>query len=304
MLKKNKKNKEQIIGWLSILVVCFMTWMFVYSPVKSHGLGKIALAKEEETAKTQQKETASAKESAESEKDSLPDVSSKDWQLALINAKNPIKKEAENLTTLSNGYQVDSRIAKDYEAFEKAASKAGINLVVVSSFRSIAEQQTVFDNSINEHLNMGSSQEEAEKLTKEYITVPGTSEHHTGLALDIVDDTWSNDGKGLEDSFYDTKAGKWIDEQAANYGFVIRYPADKVKITSINYEPWHLRYVGKESAKYMKENNLVLEEYLDLLNGKTEKKQETSEKNEKEKNNKSEETTEESAEESSEETAE
>lgn len=265
MLRKIKKNKDNIFGIISIIVVCFMSWMFFNAPEKSHGLGKVALAKEAETAQTEKAEKVKETQSKEKEKDKLPDVSADDWQLALINAKNPIKKETENLTTLSNGYQVDSRIAADYEAFEKAAKEAGINFVVVSSYRSIAEQETVYNNSINEHLNMGSSQEEAEKLTKEYITVPGNSEHHTGLALDIVDDEWSNDGKGLDDSFYDTKAGKWIDSNAAKYGFVIRYPADKVKITSINYEPWHLRYVGKESAAYMKKNNLVLEEFLEVL---------------------------------------
>lgn len=225
-------------------------------------------AKEAEKAKEKAKEEADKKAKASKSTTALPKSSVDDWQLLLVNGKNPLKNEKVDLEMLSNGYQVDKRIASDFEDFEKEALKNGVTFVIVSSYRSVSDQQTVFDNSVKEHLNNGSSQKEAEKLTREYITVPGTSEHHTGLAIDVIDENWSKEGKGLEDSFYDTKAGKWIDQHAADYGFVIRYPADKVKITSINYEPWHLRYVGKENAHYMKDHNLVLEEYLELLKNK------------------------------------
>lgn len=239
--------------------------------VEAEKAKKAAKEKAEKTAeKAEQKkkeaiEEATKKSKTEQTTKELPNVSKKDWNLLLINEDHPLKNDNIELDVLSNGYRVDKRIASSFEEFEQAAKKAGIDFVIVSSYRSVADQETVFNASLTEHMNAGSTKGEAEKLTREYITVPGTSEHHTGLAIDVIDEEWNKAGKGLEDSFYDSKAGKWIDEHAADFGFVIRYPADKVKITSINYEPWHLRYVGKENARYMKAHNLVLEEYLELL---------------------------------------
>jgi D-alanyl-D-alanine carboxypeptidase len=98
-----------------------------------------------------------------------------------------------------------------------------------------------------------------------YLTKPGLSEHHTGLALDVLDTEWYNQGNMLDEAFGETEAGKWLAENVCHYGFVIRYEKGKEKITGINYEPWHIRYVGKENAEYMYQNKLVLEEYIDQL---------------------------------------
>ncbi|QIL46934.1 M15 family metallopeptidase [Vagococcus coleopterorum] len=267
MVKKIKKNKEQLIGVTSILMVCFMTGAFIFFPAKSHGLGKEALAKQEEALKEKEaKEQSKGKEESSKYPD-LPDVKSSDWELALVNAKHPIEKEADNLVVMPNGYEIDARVAEQYYKMEAAAKEEGINLVVISSYRSVAAQEEVYNNGVQERLNMGMSEEEAKKSTEDYITVPGTSEHHTGLAMDVVDDNWAVNSTGLEAAFYNTPAGKWIDEHAAKFGFVIRYPESKANITNINYEPWHLRYVGVKSAEFMTKNKLVLEEYLDILNG-------------------------------------
>ena len=93
------------------------------------------------------------------------------------------------------------------------------------------------------------------------IAVPGTSEHHTGLAADIVTPTHQT----LDPQFADTAAGKWLLEHAADYGFILRYPEDKQETTKIIYESWHYRYVGEEHAKAIKESGLCLEEYLEQL---------------------------------------
>ena len=98
-----------------------------------------------------------------------------------------------------------------------------------------------------------------------YLTVPGLSEHHTGLALDVLSIDWYNQGNSLEESFGEMDAGKWLAKNAAQFGFIIRYEKGKEAITGINYEPWHIRYVGIENAEYMYDNQLVLEEYIDQL---------------------------------------
>lgn len=204
----------------------------------------------------------------------LPDADAKDWNLVLVGPKNKIEEEVseDKLTTLSdNSHQVDSRIAKDYEAFSDAATKAGFPLVIISAFRSVESQKEVFDTNVNSLISgNGLSEEEAIAKTKETITEPGYSEHHTGLAVDVVDQDWydSYSTQVLDASYSDQPGAKWIAENAAKYGFIIRYPKDRQDITGITYEPWHIRYVGKENAEYITKHNLTLEEFLKQLSAK------------------------------------
>lgn len=95
-----------------------------------------------------------------------------------------------------------------------------------------------------------------EDLAKEYVALPDTSEHQRGLSVDINADTTSCSSEEVY---------QWLDDNAYKYGFIKRYPSDKTEITGISNEPWHYRYVGKEAAKTMKEENLCLEEYLEKL---------------------------------------
>ena len=96
--------------------------------------------------------------------------------------------------------------------------------------------------------------------TARLIAVPGTSEHETGLAADIVTPSYQR----LDAGYAGTKAARWLLENAASYGFVLRYPEDKTEITGIDYEPWHYRYVGVEAAKEIMAQGLCLEEYAAL----------------------------------------
>ncbi|MFQ7289836.1 MAG: M15 family metallopeptidase [Lacrimispora saccharolytica] len=91
------------------------------------------------------------------------------------------------------------------------------------------------------------------------VAVPGTSEHELGLALDIVDSSYPE----LETEQENTPVQRWLMKNSWKYGFVLRYPSDKSALTGIIYEPWHYRYVGKEAAKVMYEEELCLEEYLE-----------------------------------------
>lgn len=250
---------KKIFGILSVLIVLFMVIIFFFPPETNQG-------KETVTDKPTQTETTTPPEVKEKPVDkNLPQVAPSDWQLVLVNHDHSVKEEPKTLTAMKNGYQIDERIYDDYYKMAEAATNAGFSLTVISSYRSIADQQAVFDADVTKYLATGLSEKEAEAKAEEYVTHPGRSEHHTGLAVDVVDQVWYDQGNGLEEEFSGTEAGKWIDQNCAKYGFIVRYPKNKEQLTGINYEPWHLRYVGKESANYMVTQKLVLEEYLDVL---------------------------------------
>ena len=107
---------------------------------------------------------------------------------------------------------------------------------------------------VNQLKANGLSQEEAEKQVQTQVQVPGASEHQTGLAIDMSVEAGQSDELGLQ-----------LAAIAPQYGFVLRYPDGKSNITGVNFENWHFRYVGVESARYMQAHNLVLEEYIQLL---------------------------------------
>ena len=130
------------------------------------------------------------------------------------------------------------------------------NIWVQSAYRSVERQKELYDNSVQKYLKQGKSQEEAVRLTDEYINKPGASDHNLGLAVDF---------NNVDNNFEDLKAFKWLRENAEDYGFILRYPKDKEDITKISYESWHWRYVGQEHAKKMNELKMCLEEYVEYL---------------------------------------
>ncbi|MEG0475828.1 MAG: M15 family metallopeptidase [Carnobacterium sp.] len=196
----------------------------------------------------------------------LPEVSTTDWNLDLVNNWTPIDQDITiPLTTLPNGYMIDERMKDAYDDWMSAASEAGYEIVLVSSFRSVDLQQTNYDSSIQRYIDQGHSAEEAKKMTEDYIAIPGGSEHHTGLAIDIVDADWLSTGKGLIPEYDTQESQHWLVDTMADYGFVLRFPQGKEDETGIEYESWHFRYVGVDNARYMEKYQLTLEEYIDLL---------------------------------------
>ncbi|SEK47011.1 D-alanyl-D-alanine carboxypeptidase [Carnobacterium iners] len=198
--------------------------------------------------------------------DELPDVSVSDWNLLLVNNSQLIDPNLDlPLTVLPNGYLIDERIKQEYENWLKKASEAGFEIVLVSSYRSIDLQQKNYDSSIQRYIDQNYTQEEAIQETENYIAIPRGSEHHTGLAVDIVDSDWLETGKGLIPE-YDAQASQhWLVDNMTDYGFILRFPQGKEAETGINYESWHFRYVGIENAKYIEKYDLSLEEYIQLL---------------------------------------
>ena len=182
-----------------------------------------------------------------------------EYYLLLANAENPLPQDWSFLTEeVQNGYEMDKRAAPAMREMIQAAKEDGVELMLCSAYRSVEKQQQLFDRSQQAYMAQGMSEEEAYAKTATETAIPGTSEHQTGLAADIVTPTYQM----LDAGFADTPAGQWLSEHAAEYGFVLRYPQDKQEVTGIIYESWHYRFVGKTHAKLMKESGLCLEEYL------------------------------------------
>ncbi|MCP3775114.1 D-alanyl-D-alanine carboxypeptidase family protein [Paenibacillus sp. MZ04-78.2] len=136
------------------------------------------------------------------------------------------------------------------EKLFEAAKKDNLPLAGVSAYRSHETQKTVYNRYV---------QKDGEAAANKYSAKPGHSEHETGLAIDVA----GSSGKcAAQDCFGATKEAKWLAEHAADYGFIIRYPEGKENITGYQYEPWHLRYVGVDTAKTIAKQGVTLEEYV------------------------------------------
>ena len=185
-----------------------------------------------------------------------------DWRLLLVNPWNKLPEDDEvELATLSNGLKVDKRIYEDLEAMLSACREAGLRPIVCSAYRTQATQERLYNNKIARLRAAGWTGDALLTEAARWVAPPGTSEHQTGLALDIVAASYQL----LDDAQADTAEQQWLMEHCWEYGFILRYPADKTEITGIGYEPWHYRYVGRETAAAIHESGLCLEEYLRAL---------------------------------------
>ena len=184
------------------------------------------------------------------------------WELLLVNDSHPLNQDyTVNLSAVTGGQKVDSRIVEPLSEMLQAMRKAGLRPVVCSAYRSVERQSELFEEYIEEKLKAGWNYEDAFYKAKTRICIPGTSEHQTGLAVDIVGKTHQS----LDDAQADTKEAKWLAEHCAEYGFILRFPEDKTDVTGVDYESWHFRYVGTAPASYIMEHELTLEEYLDSV---------------------------------------
>lgn len=186
--------------------------------------------------------------------------------LLLVNRENKLDEDyfprdltVPNVRFLGNrNFQIKRLRRVASEALEnlfQGAKKENITLLGVSGYRNYNYQINVYNNSV--HRN---GKEHADK----YVAQPGSSEHQTGLAMDIVSTEYIN----LDEDFVNTKAYKWLKENCYKYGFIIRYPKEKEYITGYKFEPWHIRYVGVEVATEIMNRGITLEEYLQEIKGK------------------------------------
>ena len=133
-----------------------------------------------------------------------------------------------------------------------AARAEGYELYLKSGYRSYYKQAVMYENRLAKY-----------GYDDGWVTKPGASDHQTGLGCDVVPRKWTD--RGMNEDMAREPETQWMAENCARFGFILRYPADKEDVTQINYEPWHLRYVGVPVATYIMENGLTLEEFHEQL---------------------------------------
>ncbi|MDE5598027.1 MAG: M15 family metallopeptidase, partial [Lachnospiraceae bacterium] len=149
---------------------------------------------------------------------------SSDWRLVLINKQHPIPDDYSfKLGSIKGDMKCDERIITDLLDMMHAAKSDGYNLIIKSPYRTDDRQENNFNERIKRYMNQGYSYMDAYKVASRVITIPGSSEHQVGLAIDITSDTYP----GLEQEFGETAAGQWLAQHSCEYGFIIRYPEGK-----------------------------------------------------------------------------
>lgn len=262
-----KKNLKVIIGSLVILVVLMIAvigFMFTREeevseePIQNEQLDVETEVQEEEL--EEQVDESTEVEEGQKDEEEQEDVELDNGYIVgqtlpteptfidgviIANKKYPLPKD------FAPGENVEARAA--FEMMAQDAKKQGFELVAFSTYRSYEYQQTLYDRYVERD-----GKDEADKSSAR----PGYSEHQTGLAFDIGEKGKEN--LWLTEEFGETEAGKWLAENAHNYGFILRYPKGKEHITGYIYESWHFRYLGVELATRVKESGLTLEEYLGI----------------------------------------
>lgn len=189
------------------------------------------------------------------------------WNLKLANDWNTLPESYDNAITLvelvpgNSKSRFDSRAADALRQMlaDGNAENPSLNLQIVSCYRSVARQKTLYWNEVDKWKRNGYDQTSAEIKAATVVKRPGQSEHSTGLAADLG----GSGNTQLNQAFENTAAFKWLYEHCAEYGFILRFPKDKEDVTGVIYEPWHYRYVGKEVAQQIMSEGLCLEEYLE-----------------------------------------
>jgi D-alanyl-D-alanine carboxypeptidase len=205
--------------------------------------------------------TATPEPTPEPTPEGLPDIDLTEWQYILVNPDNPIGSDFVPEVTLTEGVQYfDSRAVDSLNDMIADARAQGLSVYLQSAYRNYATQNYLFNGKVSQKQDAGLGYEEAVEAAKRIVAYPGTSEHQTGLACDIVDKYYQY----MNESLAKTELSKWLYAHCAEYGFIVRYPEDKQDITGVMYEPWHFRYVGEEAAQYIMEHGLCYEEFVSL----------------------------------------
>lgn len=246
-----------IIGAAAGILFTVLIANGIIAEYKSELLSKTSEMEEENKTLQQQ----AAKNQAVHNNAELLAGDSDSWALALVNEAHPLDTSyaPAQMTEVESERSVDSRMYDDLQKMLDDGEAQGLKMYVASAYRSYEQQRDVFNATMQNWINQGYTPLSAYDETKKSVAVPGTSEHATGLAVDII----ASEYEALDDRQGDTDEQKWLMEHCWEYGFILRYPQDKADITGIIYEPWHYRYVGKTAAKEITEMDVTLEEYLE-----------------------------------------
>ena len=183
----------------------------------------------------------------------------------LVNPWHPLSSDYEiDLVEIEDGWMVDRQALEPLKAMFAAMREEGLLPYFSSTYRNHADQQAIWKQYVDRYKAQGYDEATANAMTASYVAVPGTSEHHTGLAVDIVGHDYKHSGH--PGSTMAVQA--WLAEHCWEYGFILRYTAEKQSLTGFAPETWHFRYVGTEVSMDMKDSGLCLEEYLQATRDK------------------------------------
>lgn len=246
MYKKKKQNKHKKNRRLLAIFAVLIVTVIIFVNTKSND-------------ETEYNEAEIYNESIEVNAIVKPEPKIDDWRITLVNYKNKLPDDYKfELVDIDEYRKFDSRAIYELNLMLNDIRLDGItNMWVQSSYRSLESQKYIFEDSVEKYIKKGMTREKAEFETMKTINIPGNSEHNLGLAVDF---------NSVSQSFDTLKCFKWLTKNAENYGFILRYPKDKVDITKVDYEPWHWRYIGVEHAKKINKLKFCLEEYIDYLN--------------------------------------
>lgn len=198
------------------------------------------------------------------QKDSYAASADIPWALRLVNDWNPMplgyddKVEMANISGKAGTKQVDARMLEDLKAMLEAGKAHDIG--VQSAYRSSTKQSELYWRQVNKWKSSYKDEVQLQTKAGEIVKRPGYSEHNVGLAVDL----YGSGDYSLTETFANTSAYKWLMENCADYGFILRFPKGKEAITGVIYEAWHFRYVGDpDTAHAIMDAGLCLEEYLE-----------------------------------------
>lgn len=266
---RRRRRRKNLITILVLLVVVIVAVLLLAHGCRKSGdepetsSSVTTTEKDHQTDKTEPDENSSDEDSDESEADATAsrmtahpmDVSMDESDgvtcfngIPVVNKSYSVPEfyTPANLVDIGDGKKLDSTC---YDAFLEMAAYAyedDVILWVASGYRDYAEQQELYNSY---------AASDGTEAADRYSARPGSSEHHTGLAIDLNE---------VSDDFGETPEGKWVVEHCAEYGFILRYPQGKEEQTGYMYEPWHIRYVGVELAQEITASGLCLEEYLGI----------------------------------------
>ena len=199
--------------------------------------------------------SAAADSTAESDSAATDDI-----YLTLVNKTHPLPENWEDnidLLEMKNAYDEDIRVEKtSYEAYldlRDALLEEGVDIELDSCYRSVERQEELWKEFEEEY---------GEDYCKKYVAVPGTSEHHTGFAIDVCLKKGDQLIYENDEMMKEVEIWEKVHAMMPEYGFILRFPKGRDDVTGIIYEPWHFRYVGVEAATYIMEHELTLEEFL------------------------------------------
>ena len=175
----------------------------------------------------------------------------KDYAISSDYVPNDLEKPNVQMTNSNIKMRKEASMALE-EMFQAAKEEMGYTLVAISGYRSYGQQASIFERKVN---NVG------KKAALLLVAPPGASEHQLGLAMDVG----SKKNTSLTESFARTAEGKWVAENCHRFGYIIRYKEEWTDITGYSYEPWHIRYVGKEHAERIYQLDIPFEYYIAQL---------------------------------------